>query len=114
MLNYWDLRNTKSPVFTNNESKTVLMSCDFLPNTSMVVTTSMYGEVGVVDLKSHQRTFYYDSRETKLEEERKNRLQMDEEQDLEFDPHRMPIRNKPEEFSNIMYCTRALPGLGPN
>ena len=27
--NFWDLRNTKSPVFKNLETKNILMSCDF-------------------------------------------------------------------------------------
>jgi WD40 repeat protein len=31
-INYWDMRNTETPLFTCTEVKNVLMTCDFLVN----------------------------------------------------------------------------------
>jgi WD40 repeat protein len=32
VLNYWDLRKTQKPIFSNQESQSILMCCDFMPN----------------------------------------------------------------------------------
>jgi WD40 repeat protein len=51
LVNYWDLRNTKAPVFSLEDSTSPLMNCDFLPNDQQVVTTSIAGEISVYSVK---------------------------------------------------------------
>lgn len=61
VVNYWDLRNTKKPVWRNEESKNILMSCDFMPNNQWLLVTSMEGEISMFSVKKQTRIFYYDT-----------------------------------------------------
>ena len=51
LVNFWDVRNTKAPVFSNNESPNILMSVDFMPNDQQILTTSMEGEISIFSVK---------------------------------------------------------------
>jgi len=61
VLNFWDLRNTKAPVFQNKQSNTCLMSCDFLQNDQQILVTSMEGEISIFSVKRQERIFYHET-----------------------------------------------------
>jgi hypothetical protein len=43
------------------ESKNVLVSCDFIPNGTQVIATSLLGEISIFCLNRQKRTFYHDT-----------------------------------------------------
>ena len=51
-MHYWDLRNSKVPVYTNNDFSKVLMAVDFMPDGNQVLVTSIEGEVGIINVET--------------------------------------------------------------
>jgi WD40 repeat protein len=74
VLNYWDLRNTKTPLFANKESSNVLMSCAFMPSDTLIVVTSMMGEISLFCTIRQKRIFYHDTLPDLMAIEKENRL----------------------------------------
>ena len=52
MICYWDSRKPSKPVFINNESKGVLLSCDVCNDQKFIVSTTMDGVVNVTSIES--------------------------------------------------------------
>ena len=69
VLNFWDVRNTKAPVFQNKESDACLMSCDFMPNDQTIIATSMEGQISLFSVKRQQRIFFHESIPGMVQEE---------------------------------------------
>ena len=61
VVNYWDLRNTRNPVFQNKENKNCLLNCDFMPSDQQIVTTSIEGEISMFSVKQQKRVFHHET-----------------------------------------------------
>jgi WD40 repeat protein len=56
MVLYWDLRKASAPVYKNESSESVVLSCDFFPGDDKLVSTTLEGEVNVHSLKDDFNT----------------------------------------------------------
>ena len=50
MICFWDTRKPSKPVFVNNESKGVILSCDFLNDQKFIASTTMDGVINITDI----------------------------------------------------------------
>jgi len=52
----WDTRKPSKPVFVNNESKGVVLSCDFMNDQKYIVSTTMDGVINITDIATQKFT----------------------------------------------------------
>ena len=63
-MNYWDLRKSTTPLYTNSDFNKVLMSVDFMPDGNQLVVTSIEGELGIINVETpgkEERQYYHDT-----------------------------------------------------
>jgi WD40 repeat protein len=102
-LHVYDLRNTKNPLWSNNESKSILMSCDFMPNDQQILTTSINGEISVFSVKRQQRVLLHETLPELIRKRDELRAQV-------IDDYSDDKENK-KEISNILYSVTSVKGL---
>ena len=84
MMNYWDLRNSKAPVYTNKDFNKVLMAVDFMPDGNQILVTSIEGEIGIINVEQtgkEERQFYHDTMPAIREAEKENRRLFEEQRE---------------------------------
>lgn len=105
-MNYWDLRNPKTPVFSSGEIQNVLMTCDFLTNDQQIIVTSMEGEIGMFSVKRQKMNFYHPTLPALIEEKTKA-LQMMNTDSLKDEE----LENLTQTTSNMLYSCIAVKGI---
>ena len=83
-----------------------------MQNDDHIITTSMDGEVSVFSAKTGKRIFVYDTIPLMIAADKENRLPEDSMQESlsGSKPHDYRPKND-DEFSNIMYISRAIKGI---
>lgn len=104
VVNYWDLRNVKTPIFQNKESPNVLMSCDFMPNNQWILVTSMEGEISIFSIKKNKRIFFHETIPGICAEEKERRELVNK------DDH-VDLNKLLKETHNIMYSCHTVKGV---
>lgn len=67
VMNYWDIRSTKAPIFKIEDSPSCLMGVDFMPNDQQIITTSMTGEISIYSVKRQERVYFHETLQDKIE-----------------------------------------------
>lgn len=86
------------------------MSCDFMPNDTQIVATSINGEISIFCTNRQKRTFYHDTIPELMAQDKENRLPPEAQETLQPDPRKKAVRDNREDFSNIMYCCKTVKG----
>ena len=87
------------------------MSCDMMANNEHIITTSIDGQVGVIDTKTQSRIFLYETLPLMIAADKENRLPEQMQESLAETKPSAPKPKRDDEFSNIMYVSRAIKGV---
>ena len=80
-MHYWDLRNSKAPIYTNSDFNKVLMAVDFMPDGNQIIVTSIEGEIGIINVEtpgSEYRQYYHDTMPGIIKEAKANAAMFEE------------------------------------
>ena len=83
-MNYWDLRNSKTPVYTNKDFSKVLMAVDFMPDGNQILVSSIEGEIGIINVENpgkEELQFYHDTMPAIREAEKENKRLLEEQRE---------------------------------
>ena len=87
------------------------MSCDMMANNEHIITTSIDGQVGVISTKTQSRIFLYETLPLLIAADKENRLPEQMQESLAETKPQAPKPKRDDEFSNIMYISRAIKGV---
>lgn len=82
-----------------------------MSNDDHIITTSIDGEVSVFSAKSQSRIFLYETIPLMIAADKENRLPEEMQDSLEGTKPNAPKPKRDDEFSNIMYISRAVKGV---